>query len=69
MGEILDQFLEEYGDSLEDSLFDRKKGTLQQYILILVNGRNILFLNGRDTLLKEGDVIAISPPIAGGLKN
>lgn len=32
--------------------------------LILVNGRHIQFLN--DTRLKDGDVIAIFPPIAGG---
>ncbi|MHA1648787.1 MAG: MoaD/ThiS family protein [Candidatus Helarchaeota archaeon] len=33
---------------------------------MLVNGRNINFLDGRNTKLKDGDVVAISPPIAGG---
>ncbi len=66
VGDVIDQFLEEYSDSLEKTLFDPKTKTLQQYILILLNGRNIHFLNGRDTILTDGDVVAISPPIAGG---
>ncbi|MGQ4891434.1 MAG: ubiquitin-like small modifier protein 1 [Candidatus Njordarchaeia archaeon] len=35
-------------------------------ILILVNGRNIVHLNGLDTEIKEKDKIDIFPPGAGG---
>ncbi|HUX98262.1 MAG TPA: MoaD family protein [Candidatus Deferrimicrobium sp.] len=66
VGEILDKFIAKYGESLDKSLYDPESKSLRQYILILLNGRNILFLKGRDTKLHEGDVIAISPPIAGG---
>ena len=66
VGDILGKFLDEYGDSLDKTLVDPNTHELQQYILVLVNGRNIHFLDGRNTSLKEGDVVAISPPIAGG---
>jgi len=33
---------------------------------VLKNGRNIHFLNGLETPLSEGDVIALFPPAAGG---
>ncbi|MDD1680192.1 MAG: MoaD/ThiS family protein [Methanoregula sp.] len=33
---------------------------------ILQNGRNIHFLAGLDTLLSDGDIIALFPPAAGG---
>ena len=32
----------------------------------MVNGRNISFLNGLETKIKENDKIAIFPPGAGG---
>ena len=66
VGEVLNKFIDEYGGSLEPSLYNAETKELQQYILILVNGRNVLFLDGHNTKLEEGDVIAISPPLAGG---
>jgi len=35
-------------------------------IRILVNGRDIDFLRGPKTELKEGDVVVLIPPVAGG---
>ncbi len=34
--------------------------------VILVNGRNCIFLDGLDTLLRDGDLIEILPPVPGG---
>lgn len=47
------------------ALFDQA-GALLPTVNILKNGRNIFFLNGLSTLLKEGDLIAVFPPVAGG---
>ncbi|MHA1264429.1 MAG: MoaD family protein [Candidatus Helarchaeota archaeon] len=66
VGAILRQFLEEYGDKLDEALIDPQTNMLRDYILVLLNGRNINFLNGLETKLSDGDVIAISPPLAGG---
>jgi len=41
-------------------------GQLRPYVNILENGRNIKFLNGLETRLAEGDIVAIFPPVAGG---
>jgi len=40
--------------------------TLRDFVNILKNGRNIHFLAGLDTLLDDGDMIALFPPAAGG---
>jgi molybdopterin converting factor small subunit len=37
-----------------------------QRLLIIVNGRQIHHLQGFDTPLEEGDVIAIMLPVVGG---
>jgi len=44
-------------------LRDRK---LDPNVMILLNGREIKHLNGLNTKLKDGDVVAFIPPIAGG---
>ena len=33
---------------------------------MLVNGRNILFLDGLATTLRDGDVVSVFPPVYGG---
>jgi len=40
--------------------------TLRDFVNILKNGRNIHFLDGLDTPLEDGDLIALFPPAAGG---
>jgi molybdopterin synthase sulfur carrier subunit len=55
---------EKYGKMFEQVTMvgtDLKPG-----IKIIINGRDIDYLNGLDTQLKEGDIIVIIPPIAGG---
>jgi molybdopterin converting factor small subunit len=41
-------------------------GKLKTGIAILVNGRNINFLQGLNTSLVPGDKVTIIPPAAGG---
>ena len=41
-------------------------GDLRRFVNIYVNEEDIRFLKGRDTMLKEGDVVSIVPAIAGG---
>jgi molybdopterin converting factor small subunit len=52
---------------LEDSFYRAEAGIIDARTIILVNGRHALHLPDRlDTLLKDGDEIAIFPPLAGG---
>jgi molybdopterin synthase sulfur carrier subunit len=40
--------------------------TLRDFVNILKNSRNVHFLEGLDTPLDDGDIIALFPPVAGG---
>lgn len=50
---------------LHDELFE-PGGTLKLYVNILKNGRNVYFLDNLSTVIDDGDVITIFPPVAGG---
>jgi molybdopterin synthase sulfur carrier subunit len=51
--------------SLKELIFD-ERGDLQRSIIVLLKGRNIRLEEGLDTVLGEGDYLAIFPPVAGG---
>jgi len=64
--EILEKMVDTYGDKLASHLFQPKSTTLLPYLRLMVNGRDIAFLDGMSTELKEGDEILIMPPVSGG---
>ncbi len=43
-----------------------REGIADGYLHVLVNGRNIVFLDGERTRLHDGDTVAVLPPIGGG---
>jgi molybdopterin synthase sulfur carrier subunit len=54
-----------FGTALKDAMgktFEDKEPKIR----ILVNGRDIDFLQGAKTELKEGDTVVLIPPVAGG---
>ncbi|MHA2394667.1 MAG: MoaD family protein [Promethearchaeota archaeon] len=65
LGDLIDQFMLEYGKKIRKS-FLTPQGRLETHIVILVNGRNYQFLEGLKTELKDGDEVVISPPLVGG---
>jgi len=65
VGEVLSFLVRTYGEALSRRLLT-PTGDLQETIAVLVNGRNIRFLQGLDTLLEAGDTVTLIPPVAGG---
>ena len=64
--EVLFKFIKENGQKLDGNLLSKNKKKLDKQILILVNGRNIKYLNNYKTKLNDGDQLYLSVPLAGG---
>ena len=63
--ELLTLLSGKYGEKFREYIYN-KKGKVQDFLSFLVNGKNINVLQGFDTKLKQGDIIAIIPPVGGG---
>lgn len=63
--ELLTLLSEKYGKNFREYIYS-KNGKVQGFFSFLVNGKNINVLEGLDTKLKQGDTIAILPPVGGG---
>lgn len=63
LGEVLERLFQRH-PALRDAIMEG--GELRRHVNVLLNGRNVLHLQGLDTRVKEGDEIAVFPPVAGG---
>ena len=63
---LLDKLVEEIGSKLSEQFYEPGTHKLRDTVNILVNGRGISLLNGLNTPLKDGDTVAIFPPVSGG---
>ena len=65
--EMLKDLSENFDHDFKEAIIDPKTQEVSSHIRILVNGRHYQFLPNRlNTELKEGDEVALFPPIAGG---
>jgi molybdopterin converting factor small subunit len=55
-----------WGDDLASQLCEPDSERVLPYIRLMVNGRDIAFLNRMETVLQDGDEILILPPVSGG---
>jgi molybdopterin synthase sulfur carrier subunit len=62
--ELLVELCDRYGSNFKRKVFNGKG--ISNEIIILVNGRNIMHLQGIDTKLNKEDEISIFPVVAGG---
>jgi molybdopterin synthase sulfur carrier subunit len=63
VGEVL-RDLEESYEGLAGQLIE--DGDLRPQINVLKNGREVLHMDGLETMLADGDSLSIFPPVAGG---
>jgi len=62
---LIEKIASKYGKEARNYLY-QKEGKVDPSIYFLINGENSRTLLGLNTRLKEGDVVAIIPPIGGG---
>ena len=63
---VLKMLAEKYGKSFNEYVYDAETGQPKSFLQFLVNGNSTSTLNGLETELKNGDVLAILPPVGGG---
>lgn len=63
---VLERLSKRHGKGFVEYVFDRKTGEPKGFLQFLVNGRSASALEGLDTVLEDGDVLAIIPPVGGG---
>lgn len=63
--DLLRHLCNQFGDSFCSLVF-RRNGSIAENIVIFVNGRNILTLDGVKTKLADGDYLILSTPVIGG---
>jgi molybdopterin synthase sulfur carrier subunit len=66
VGSLLDWLVERFGEKMLVQLYEPGTRKLRGIVHVLVNGRSINLLEGLKTPLKDGAVVAIFPPVAGG---
>ncbi len=64
IAELIDQMEAQY-PGIKNRLCD-ETGNVRRFINLYVNNEDIRFLSGKETALKEGDIVSIIPAIAGG---
>ena len=63
---VLKKLRQHYGERFVKYVYDRKTGEVKGFLQFLVNGKSAATLNGLETELEDGDVLAILPPVGGG---
>jgi len=62
---LLKQLSKKYGKDFNDYVYDEIE-SVRGHLHLLVNGQSVTALRGLRTQLKEGDQVAILPPVGGG---
>jgi len=63
--DLLFKLADDFGEKFRNYVFD-EKGNTRLNLQYLINGKSHTNLRGLRTELREGDVVAIVPPVGGG---
>lgn len=66
MDKVLKTLAQRYGKNFVEYVYDANDGEVKGFLQFLINGRSASTLDGLDTKLEDGDVLAIVPPVGGG---
>jgi molybdopterin synthase sulfur carrier subunit len=63
--DLVGLLVKRYGEGFERYIYDCE-GRVRGYLSYMLNGFNINSLDGFETLLRDGDILSLLPPIGGG---
>jgi sulfur-carrier protein len=63
---VLKFLTSKYGDPFKEYVYNAETGQPKNFLQFLVNGTSTSTLEGQQTELRDGDVLAILPPVGGG---
>ena len=63
---VLKHLADRHGKDFISYVYDRKTGDVKSFLQFLINGRAASTIGGLKARLKDGDVLAIIPPVGGG---
>jgi MoaD family protein len=63
---VLKTLSKKYGTPFAEYVYNGKTEQPKNFLQFLVNGNSTSTHNGLETELKDGDVLAILPPVGGG---
>lgn len=66
LAQLIEKVSLKYGGEAFNYLHDKTTGRIDSSIKFLVNGMDLRRLQGFETRLKEGDIVAVIPAIGGG---
>ncbi|MHA2424030.1 MAG: MoaD family protein [Candidatus Thorarchaeota archaeon] len=64
--ELLDALKVKYGKKFIDTVIDSETGDLKRFFSCMINGKRIELLDGYESILEDGDAVALFPPVGGG---
>lgn len=63
---VLKTLTSKYGKPFTEYVYDTRTGQPKNFLQFLINGTSASTLNGLETELTDGAVLAILPPVGGG---
>ncbi len=64
--EVIWRLIEKYGSKFQETIFDKETRQIKPFYNILVNGIRINVREDLKKRVKDGDTIAVFPPVGGG---
>ena len=66
INDVLKRLSEEYDKRFIEYVYNQQLKAVRGHLQFFVNGQSSAALKGLETILVEGDVLAIVPPVGGG---
>ena len=63
---VLEILSDRYGKEFVEYVYDPETHEVKRFLQFLINGKSASTNNGLKTALRDGDVLAILPPVGGG---